>query len=199
MPELLWLYRTALLYDRTSVSCVALAEALATVSHDRLTRLLQSDWSGPRRLELACRTVFVWDRGYLIIDETVIPKPFATAIDGRAWVFSSLERKPVDGLSLGLLVWTNGTRRIPRGRRLGHKGGPSKDARALDLLSDARHRLRCRPESVLFAACYPSKALRKRIRTYGWSFVCRLQQNRRCNGPRCVSIGVTRTGRSAAG
>jgi hypothetical protein len=39
MPTLVWLYRTALLYYRTSSSCVALAEALGTVSHDRLTRL----------------------------------------------------------------------------------------------------------------------------------------------------------------
>ena len=44
MPELVWLYLTALLYYRTSANCVALAEALATVSHDRLTRLLQGDW-----------------------------------------------------------------------------------------------------------------------------------------------------------
>jgi hypothetical protein len=101
---------------------VALAEALATVSHDRLTRLLQGDWSGQRLLELACRTLSVWDKGYLIIDDTVIPKPFATAIEGLAWVFSSVERKPVYGLSLVLLVWTNGTRRIPLGMRLWHKG-----------------------------------------------------------------------------
>jgi hypothetical protein len=86
VPTLVWLYLTALLYDRTSANCMALAEALATVSHDRLTRLLQGDWSGQRLLELVCRTLFVWDRGYLIIDDTVIPKPFATAIEGLAWV-----------------------------------------------------------------------------------------------------------------
>jgi hypothetical protein len=48
MPTLVWLYLTALLYYRTSSSCVALAEALGTASHDRLTRLLQADWSGQR-------------------------------------------------------------------------------------------------------------------------------------------------------
>jgi hypothetical protein len=72
MPQLIWLYLTALLYDRTSVSCVALAEALATVSHDRLTRLLRGNWSGQTLLELAIRTLFVWERGYLIIDDTVL-------------------------------------------------------------------------------------------------------------------------------
>jgi DDE family transposase len=161
---------------------VALAEALETVSHDRLTRLLQSDWSGQRLLELAFRTLFVWERGYLIIDDTVIPKPFAVAIEGLAWVFSSLERKPVYGLSLVMLVWTNGPLRIPLGMRLWRKGGPSKYELALELLSYARNRLRCHPEYVLFDAWYPSRVLLKRIRDYGWYFVCRLKKNRRFNG-----------------
>ena len=161
---------------------MALAEALETVSHDRLTRLLQADWSGQTLLELAFRTLFVWQRGYLIIDDTVIPKPFATAIEGLAWVFSSQERRPVYGLSLVLLVWTDGTLRVPLGLRLWHKGGHSKYELALELLSYARNRLRCRPEFVLFDAWYPSRRLLKRIRDYGWYFVCRLKKNRRFNG-----------------
>jgi putative transposase len=182
MPELLWRYLTALLYYGTSASCVALAEALQTVSDDRLTRLLQAEWSGHTLLELAVRTLFGWQRGYLIIDDTVIPKPFATAIEGLAWVFSSQERRPVYGFSLVLLVWTDGQLRIPLGLRLWHRGGPSKYVLALELLSYARNRLRCRPEYVLFDAWYPSKALLKRSRDYGWYFVCRLKKNRRFNG-----------------
>jgi len=104
MPQLIWLYLTALLYYRTSVSCVALAEALETVSHDRLTRLLQGNWSGHTLLDRAIRTLFVGDRGYLMIDDTVLAKPFATAIEGLAWVFSSQEQKPVYGLSVVLLI-----------------------------------------------------------------------------------------------
>jgi putative transposase len=182
MPELLWLYLTALLYYRTSATCVALAEALQTVSHDRLTRMLPADWSGQRLLERACRTLFVWERGYLISDDTVVPKPFATAMEGLAWVFSSQERKPVYGFSLVLLIWTDGRVRIPLGIRLWHTGGPSKLALALELLSYARNRLHCRPAYVLFDAWYPSKALLRRIRDYGWYFVCRLKKNRRFNG-----------------
>ena len=126
MPALIWLYLTALLYDRTSVRCVAWAEALETVSHDRVTRLLQADWAGHTRLEFAVRTLFVWERGDLILDDTGLPTPFATAIAGLAWVSSSQERKPVYGLPLVLLVWTNGTLRIPLRRRLWRRDGPSK-------------------------------------------------------------------------
>ena len=124
MPGLIWLYLTALLYFRTSVTCVALAEALETVSHDRLTRMLPAQWSGHTLLELACRTLFVWERGYLILDDTVIPTPFATAIEGLAWVYSSQDRKPVYGLSLVLLVGRMGRCASPWACAYGTKAAP---------------------------------------------------------------------------
>ena len=131
MPELMWRYRTALLYDRTSASCVALAEALEPVSHDRLTRMLQADWSGHTRLESALGTLFVWGRGSLISADTVIPTPFATAIAGRAWGFSRQERRPGSGLCVVVRVWPKGTVRLPLAIRLWRQGGPAKDALAL--------------------------------------------------------------------
>jgi hypothetical protein len=82
-----------------------------------------------------------------------------------------------------LLIWTDGQSRIPLGMQLWRKGGPSKYASALELLSYARNRLRCHPEYVLSDAWYPSKALLKRIWDYGWYVVCRLKKNRRFNGP----------------
>jgi len=183
MPTRVWLYLTAWLDDRTSARCVALAEALETVSHDRLTRRLQADWSGPTLRELAVRTLLVRERGDLLRDDTVISKPLATALERLTWVYASQERKPVSGVALGLLGWTNGTCRVPWGGRLWRKGGPSKDALALELLSYARKRLRCRPDDVLFDAWSPSKALLTRLRDDGGSLVCRLQKPRRCNGP----------------
>jgi hypothetical protein len=97
-------------------------------------------------------------------------------------VYSSQEHQPVYGLSLVRLVGTNGLLRIPLGVRLWPRGGAAKYALAVELLSDARNRLRCRPDYVLCDAWYPSRALRKRIHDYGWSFVCRLQKDRRRNG-----------------
>jgi hypothetical protein len=125
MPALIWLYLTARLSYRTAPTCVAMSEALQTVSHDRLTRMLQADWSGPRLLESAGRTWFVGERGYLILDDTVVPKPLATAMEGLACVFSSQAGHPVYGFALVRLVWTDGSVRIPLGLRLWHKGGPS--------------------------------------------------------------------------
>jgi hypothetical protein len=149
MPTLVWLYLTALLYDRTSATCVALAEGLPTGSHDRLTRRLQANGSGPTLLDAALRPRVAWERGYRMIDATVMANPFATALEGLAWVFSSPERRPVSGLSLGLLVGTDGTLRVPLGVRLWRTGGASQDALALAWLSHARNHLRGHPEDVL--------------------------------------------------
>jgi len=46
MPKLLWLDPTAWLDNRISSNGMAAAEALETVSHDRLTRLWQAGWFG---------------------------------------------------------------------------------------------------------------------------------------------------------
>jgi putative transposase len=103
-------------------------------------------------------------------------------MESLTWVFSSQECWPVPGFSLVLLVWTNGPLRIPLRVRLWRRGRPSKIELALELLSDARNHLHCRPDYVLFDAWYPSKQLLKRIRDYGWYFVCRLKKNRRFIG-----------------
>jgi len=91
-------------------------------------------------------------------DDTVIAKPFATALQDLAWVFSRQKRRPVYGLSLVLLVWTNGVLRSPLGLRLWRQVGPSKYELALAWCRDAHHRWRCRPASVFVEAWYPSQA-----------------------------------------
>jgi hypothetical protein len=95
-----------------------------------LTSMLQADWSGQTLLGRAFHTFFVTERGSLILDDTVMAKPCATAIEGLAWVVSRQEHRPVYGFSLGLLVWTTVVLRVPLGIQLWCKGGPSKYALA---------------------------------------------------------------------
>ena len=182
MPEPLWIYLMALLYFTNLTSCSAIADAFDSVSHDRLTRMLQGTWSGHILLNLALRTLFTVVGGYLIVDDTVVAKPYARLLGEAAWVWSNKDRKVLFGVSLVLLVWTDGQIRIPLAFRVWHKGGVSKYELALELLSYARNRLRCKPQFVLFDAWYPSRKLLKRLRDYGWYFVCRLKKNRRFVG-----------------
>ena len=182
MPEPLWLYLMALLYFTNITTCSAMADALDSASHDRLTRMLQGTWSGHTLLNLALRTLFTVAGGYLILDDTVVEKPYARLLGEAAWVWSSKQKKVVFGVSMVLLVWTDGQIRIPLAFRLWHKGGASKFDLALELLSYARNRLRCKPQFVLFDSWYPSKKLLKRLRDYGWYFICQLKKNRHFEG-----------------
>src|SRR5918911_5501963 len=182
MPEPLWIYLMALLYFTNITTCSAMSDAFDSVSHDQLTRMLQGPWSGHTLLNLTLRLLFTVAGGYLILDDTVIEKPYARLLGEAAWVWSSKQRKVVFGVSVVLLVWTDGQVRIPLAFRLWHKGGPSKFTLALELLSYARNRLRCKPQFVLFDSWYPSKLLLKRLRDYGWDFVCQLKKNRRFAG-----------------
>jgi hypothetical protein len=172
----------ALLYCTNITTCSAIADAFDSASHDQLTRMLQGPWSGQTLFNLALRMLFTIAGGYLILDDTVVEKPYARLLGEAAWVWSSKHRQVVFGVSVVLLVWTDGQVRIPLGYRVWHKGGASKFALALELLSYARNRLKCKPQFVLFDSWYPSKQLLKRLRDYGWYFVGQLKKNRTFDG-----------------
>lgn len=182
MPEPLWTYLTALLYLTEVSTCLAIAQAFPNASHDRLTRMLMGPWSGHTLLDLALRALFPVLGGDLIVDDTGVEKPYASWLEEASSVWSSKSRQVVFGIPVVLLVWTNGQIRIPLACRVWKKGGPSKFDLALELLSYARNRLKLKPRFVLFDAWYPSKRLLKRLRDYGWSFVCQLKKNRTFEG-----------------
>jgi hypothetical protein len=178
MLEPLWSYVMALLYFGRLQGYIHMAECLQTLSHDRLTRMVHGSWSGQILLEQAVRLLFTVGGGYLELDDFVVEKPAAEHLHEAAWVYSTRLEKVVFGIPVVLLVWTNGRWRIPLAFRVWHKGGPSKVDLALDLLSYARNRLRCKPEYVIFDSWYAAYRLLKRIKDYGWYFVCQLKNNR---------------------
>src|SRR5919201_1929039 len=182
MPEPLWIYLIALLYFTKVSTCSSIAEVFAEAAHDCLTRMLNGNWSGQTLLDLALRVLFKVVGGYLIVDDTVVEKPYARWLEEEGWVWSSKRNKGVYGVAVVLLVWTDGQIHIPLGYRVWKKGGPSKFELALEVLSYARNRLRCKPQCVLFDSWYPSKVLLKRVGDYGWYFVCRLKRNRGFEG-----------------
>ena len=75
MPEPRWIYLMALLSFTRGTTCSAIADALDSVSHDRVTRMLNGSWRGHTLLHLALRTLFTGAGGSLILDDTVVCKP----------------------------------------------------------------------------------------------------------------------------
>jgi len=65
----------ALLYCTNLTTCSAIADAFDSVSHDRVTRMLQGTWSGHTLLDLALRLLFTVTGGYLIVADPVVAKP----------------------------------------------------------------------------------------------------------------------------
>lgn len=178
---MLYTYVTALVMIPLQQTMLNIACLNGLVSHDQLTRALNLHDIGKKLLDLIAMPSQLRG-GCLIIDDTIIEKPYAQAFEAASYIYSSSKGKAVFGYSLVLLVWTDGSRRLVLDYKIYRKGGPSKLDLALEMLSFARNRLLIKPDHVLFDSWYAAKKLLKRLSDYGWKFVTRLKKNRSFDG-----------------
>ena len=121
MPEPLWIYLMALLYFTRVSTCLSIAEVFAEASHDCLTRMLNGGWSGQTPLDQALRVLFTVVGGYLMVDDTVVEKPYAQRLSEAGWVWSSKLNRVVYGVAVVILVWSDGQIHIPIGFECGRR------------------------------------------------------------------------------
>lgn len=166
-----------------NASCVSLAR-VANCSHDSLARVLSGQkltWQ-TLLVSFVARTFGKLQDGYLIIDDTVIAKPFAKYIENIAWIFDSKLGKSILGLNLVLLVWSNGKVTIPLAFKVYQKrSGKSKIDLACELILYAKN-LKIRPKYVVFDSWYAASQIFQVIRECRFKFVTRLKGNRMLNG-----------------
>jgi hypothetical protein len=81
----MWPYVTALVSVAEVSTGVAMAHALATPGHDRLTRMLTGQGCGQTLLERARRARLTVVGGALRVDETLGEQPHAALLDEAAW------------------------------------------------------------------------------------------------------------------
>jgi hypothetical protein len=153
-------YLVGLLYRNTRTSCVSLALLCARVSHDTLRRVLYRKVPWSRRLWETFVQGLVQKGGYRVIDDTSWER-FTHVADAVSWVWSSSVGKPVWGMQVVVLLWTDGKWKVPVGVRIWRQGGPSKVELALGLLSQARHR-GLQPAYVLCDSWYAAAQLLNR-------------------------------------
>lgn len=183
MSPTVWSYITTLLHFASVTTCLGIAQASrGQFSHDTFTRMLHSDWSGQSLLEHAVRTLFTVSGGYLLLDDTVLDKSYSRHVGQATWCYCSKRKKVVFGIPVVMLVWRYKEVCIPIAYRVYQKGGSSKTSLALELISYARNSLKLKPEFVIFDSYYSSKKICKRIRSYGWYFICQLRKNRKFEG-----------------
>jgi hypothetical protein len=170
-------YLIGLLYRNTRTSCVSLALLCARVSHDTLRRVLSQQVPWSRRLWDSFAQGLVQTGGYLVIDDTSWER-FTRVAEAVSWVWSSSAGKPVWGMQVVLLLWTDGKWKVPVGIRVWRKGGPSKVELAIGLLRQARRR-GLQPVYVLADSWYAAAQIFNLLDGWGWHYVMRLKSNRK--------------------
>jgi len=177
----------ALAQSPINTSALAMAEG-QDFAHDTLYRALNQPLASFFELSLElCKAMGGLDRGYLILDDVLIQRyrsgklglKKARDTSTGAWVF---------GLSLVVLAWTDGKRRIPLAFLPYFGEEESKLDLALALLEWAKE-AGFRPEGVLFDAWYAARRVLERLKS---NRVPDGVQLRRRGGTRWVKAGRLR-------
>ena len=169
-------------------------------AHDAITRLLH-------RLELDSDELWVESegqvdpkQGVLVLDDSTLDKHYAKQIELVTRHWSGKHHRVVSGINLISLLWSDGERHIPCDYRLYDKvhDGLSKNDHFRAMLATAQQR-GFEPECVIFDSWYSSLPNLKAIRSYGWTWLTQLKNNRHvnpdCSGNRAVSqVEIVETG-----
>jgi hypothetical protein len=122
-------------------------------------------------------------RTYLLIDDTVIAKPYSKELDLLSWIFSPSDRQYLYGINVVFVLWTDGNTRFPIGFRIWYKKGTkTKIDLAMELLKDAKKIYNITPSYVLMDSFYPAAKLLKLIRKFSWHWIAKIKSNRLIDG-----------------
>jgi hypothetical protein len=151
-------------------------------AHDAFTRLLHRLEPAPDVLWAAAEPLVDRGGGVLVLDDSVLDKPYAKRMDLVARQWSGKHGRVVWGIGLVTLLWSDGEALLPCDYCLYDKAGDgrTKNDHARALLATAKDRDSA-PEMVLFESWYASLANLKAVRGHGWHWTTQLQGNRAVN------------------
>jgi len=180
MPTPFLPYLTALVIG-INITATGIAQQ-SSVFHDQIARFLVKRRLWQRWMLWIVQKLFgVLMGGYLILDDTVIAKPYAKNLEGASFVHSSVLDRVVYGYNVVLLCWTNGIMTIPLSWRWYKKNGKTKIDLAMELLAEANTRWHLSPWYVLFDTYYGAKRLLNQLHEYRWKCAGQLKCNRIIN------------------
>jgi putative transposase len=168
-------------------------------AHDAFSRLLVRLEPDPETLWQEARAQVTLDAGVLVLDDTVLDKPYAKHIDlvGRHW--SGKHHAVVQGIDLVSLLWSDGDRHLPCDYRIYYDAKKAtKNDHFRDMIRVA-HERGFRPRCVLFDGWYSSLENLKHLRWLGWTWLTRLKSNRLVNRDRQGQRSLSRTELAASG
>ncbi len=160
-------------------------------SHDAFTRLLQRQPPDTEALWDEVKGIIQLQKGFLIIDDTVLDKPYAKnmSLVYRQW--SGKHQRMVNGINICTLLWTDGNAIIPVDFRIYDidVDGKTKNDHFQDMLHEARDR-DFQPRIVLFDSWYTSIDNLKTLRNFGWHWLTRLKKNRLVNPDKTKNMQI---------
>jgi putative transposase len=155
-------------------------------AHDAFTRLLHRLEPDPHTLWQEVRPLVNRSHGVLVLDDTVLDKPYAKHLGLVGPFWSGKHQRVVRGINLVTLVWTDGDRVLPTDYRLVDPAVRPKRTKN-DLFGELVRQAHTRgfgPSCVVFDSWYSGKDNLKVIRACGWTFLTQVRRNRRVNPDR---------------
>jgi putative transposase len=166
-------------------------ENLDPPAHDAFTRLLTREPPDTEALWEEARMLVEPEQGLLVLDDTTLDKPYSKKMElvHRHW--SGKHHRVVNGINLCTLLWSEAGALVPTDFRVYDKprDGLSKNDHFRAMLEQANER-GFEPRYVLFDSWYSSLENAKAIRSYGWSWLCRLKSNRLVNPDRSGNVAI---------
>ena len=170
-------------------------------AHDAFTRLLTRLEPDPAALWDEVRPLVTRAGGVLVVDDTVLDKPYAHKTGLVAPFWSGKHRRVVRGINLVTLAWTDGDAVYPTDYRLvDPAAAPKRTKNDLfrDMLAAAKGR-GLAPACVCFDAWYSGLDNLKAVRACGWRFLTQVRSNRRVNPDRTGNRAISECDVAATG
>lgn len=212
----LFAYINSICFRNFSPTCVKISKIYnnnivvdpkcSCISHDKLQRLLQLEQNWNLYLKqkyghlLTKKSDLNYNKSkrkktFLIIDDTVLAKPFSKELKELSWLYSSSDKKYLFGLNAVFVIWTDGNTRFPIGLRLLNKADKkSRIDLAMDILKEAKTFYKVNPDYVLMDSFYPAAKLLKLIRKFRWHWIAKIKSNRLINGVQVKDFFIYRYG-----
>ncbi len=149
------------------------------MAHDSVSRWLSTAKLTPKLLWQQSQILVDKQTGYLIIDDSILDKPYSQKMALVKKQYSGKHRGLVSGIGLVSLLWTDGHRMIPVDYRVydPSRDGKSKNDHAREMLLEAAKR-GFTPNYVLMDSWYTAIPNFKALDKLGWKWIGQLKSNR---------------------
>ena len=188
------LYTKFLVANQNRYSGVELSKTSSqSLSHDSVSRWLSKEEFGPKDLWPHVKDMVKKDRGYLIVDDSVLDKRFSRKNELVGIHWSGNEHRLISGIDLVNLVWTDGEECIPTDYCIYEsekEEKKTKNEHFRDMLTRAKKRM-FKPLYILGDCWYGSVDNMKYINRLGWRFIFGLKENRQVSITKNIYVSVS--------